>query len=296
MSIQILLSTPNGGVFMSNSIVTLLDELGFAEAAQRGDERRPELLRRLAALRDPDAVAARLHRDASRRPSRAHPAPPALNPRAAPRRSGFGEADDETQIAHPTLRAYTMLELLGEVLEDPDVDPGTQLGVTRWCSPLHFGATRAGNQLRALRRLAPPRPGHALRALRALTPRLEAMGAAQLVEIDALLACASAPEGRAVLGDERPERFVASVVTTRAWWWYEARGYASLCARFSRNAHPGHDYVDDPTPWERDPPAPFESHVAHLRGRGRVTPALAALLLGLVPPPSPPHAFSSTMR
>ncbi len=271
---------------MSSSIVTLLDELGFAEAAQRGDVRRPAVLKRLAALRDPDGVAARLHRAASARVSARNPAIPALNPPGAPRRYGFGECDEAAWEYAETLQARFMLVLVGEVLENPDVDPGTQLAVTRWCRPRHFGAKQPGNQLRALRRLAPPRPGHALRALRLLTPQLEAIGAAELVEADALLARASAPGARAVLGEERPERFVASVITMRAWWWFEVRGAARVYARYACSAHPGHDYASDPRPWTREPPAPFDSDLAYLRENGPLTPALAALLNGLVSPPA----------
>jgi len=271
---------------MSSSIITLLDELGFAEAAQRGDDRRAEAMRRLALLRDPDGVAARLHRAASARPSRRNPPPPALNPPGAPRRYGFGECDEAAWEYAQTLQARFMLELVGEVLENPDIDPGTQLAVTRWCIPHHFGATRPGNQLRALRRLAPPRPGHALRALRLLTPQLDALGATQTVEVDALLAKASTPEARAVLGEERPERFVASVVTMRAWWWREVRGAVWVYGRYACGAHPGHDYASDPRPWTREPIAPFESYLSYLREHGPLTPALAALLSGLVSPPA----------
>ncbi len=270
---------------MSSSIVTLLDELGFAEAAQRGDVRRPEVLKRLAALRDPDGVAARLHRTASARPSRRNPPPPALNPSQAPIRHGFGECDDAAWEFAIVLQARFMLELVRDVLVDPDADPGTQLAVTRWCEPRHVGLKKPGNQLRALRRLAPPRPGHALRALRLLTPKLEALGAAELVEADALLARASAPEARAVLGDERPERFVASVIATRGWWWREVRAAARLCADSCMSAHPGHDYADDPMPWRRAPSAPFESQLAYLVTYGSLDPALAELLGGLVSPP-----------
>lgn len=278
---------------MSQTILTLLDELSFAEAALRGDPRRPEALRRLASIRDPDGIASRLHREALARPARRRravdayapiPGDPQRNAHWATRAAYMLTDGDEDVDEHWSIfRAWGGLNMTDLALREPDAALDVQYRVARWTGPQHFGEKRPGNAMRALRSLAPPRAGHAVRARAFLEPRLAALGATDIDDPAALLALASTAAGRDVLEGERPERFVASVCVTRAWWWSGPRFWVRVV--HDQTADSYYDPSDSPPAYIVAKSVSLEAQLTYALHREDLSPELAALIRGLISPP-----------
>ncbi len=278
---------------MSQTLLTLLDELSFAEASLRGDPRRPEALRRLASIRDPDGVAARLHREALARPTRRRravdayapiPGDPQRNARWATRAASMLFDGDEDVDEHWSIfRAWGGLNITDLALREPDAALDVQRRVARWTGPLHFGEKRAGNAVRAMRSLAPPRAGHAVRARALLEPRLAALGASDVSDPAELLALASTAAGRDVIDGERPERFVASVCVTRAWWWSGPRFWVQVV--HDQTADPYYDRSDSPPAYIVAKSVSLEAQLTYALGREDLSPELAEIVRGLISPP-----------
>lgn len=235
---------------MSQTVVTTLDELAWRGAVFHDDPRRERCLELLARLRDPDGVADEIRRSALGMKKDQRNSTYVWGPlseiqtclhvgRAFVHPATFQAAEYSGDITHLWSRAFLTLAVMTEALGDPDGQPDIQAAVATWDPAEHFGPARAGNVVRALRRLAPPWIGHAVVAAHLLDPMLVGLNAHDVSDQETLSALANSEAGRKVLGGLRAERFVLSVLAVRAIWW---RGRGALRVFFR---HDGHDLRED---------------------------------------------------